>query len=220
MRRSPRSAWRAAEGSAQELTARRAHTVHEGRRFHQAYPCRACDAPGQEVRRGQPGWAPQTARQTDHPAHPTLPLLELFKNADLAEKADAKILYVAVSSDRGLCGGIHSSISKATRKAVAEAPGNVAVLGDKSKAQLARLTPDQMKISFNQIGKDIPTFAEACAIADEIVTKGGEWDQVKIVYNKYVSAISYEASIVTVVNKEALGEAGGSCGRNNPRNWV
>lgn len=154
------------------------------------------------------------------PAQPPSPPAELFKNADLAEKADAKILYVAVSSDRGLCGGIHSSISKATRKAVAEAPGNVAVLGDKSKAQLARLTPEQMKISFNQIGKDIPTFAEACAIADEIVTKGGEWDQVKIVYNKYVSAISYEASIVTVVNKEALGEAGGLCGRLEHRNRV
>jgi F-type H+-transporting ATPase subunit gamma len=134
---------------------------------------------------------------------------EIFKHADLSEQPDAKILYVAISSDRGLCGGIHSSISKATRKAFEEAPGSIAVLGDKPKAQLSRLVPDAFKVSFNQIGKDIPTFAEAAAIADEIVTKAGEWDQIKIIYNKYISAISYEASIITVVNKEALGSAAG-----------
>jgi len=134
---------------------------------------------------------------------------EIFKHADLSEQPDAKILYVAISSDRGLCGGIHSSISKATRKAFEEAPGSLAVLGDKPKAQLSRLVPDAFKVSFNQIGKDIPTFAEAAAIADEIVTKAGEWDQIKIIYNKYISAISYEASIITVVNKESLGSAAG-----------
>ena len=136
------------------------------------------------------------------------PRAEIFKHADLAEQPDAKILYVAISSDRGLCGGIHSSISKATRKAFEETPGSIVVLGDKPKAQLSRIVPDSFKVSFNQIGKDIPTFAEAAAIADEIVTKAGEWDQIKIIYNKYISAISYEASIITVVNKEALGAAG------------
>jgi F-type H+-transporting ATPase subunit gamma len=146
-----------------------------------------------------------------HPAATSFPArTEIYKHADLTEQPDAKILYVAVSSDRGLCGGIHSSISKATRKALEETPGALAVLGDKPKAQLSRVVPDAFKVSFNQIGKDIPTFAEAAAIADEIVTKAGEWDQIRIIYNKYISAISYEASTITVVNKDALSAACGS----------
>lgn len=71
------------------------------------------------------------------------------------------------------------------------------------------MMPQQMQLSFNQIGKDIPTFAEAAAIADEITKNGGEWDQLKIIYNKYISAISYEATTMTVSGPKALQEAAG-----------
>ena len=92
-------------------------------------------------------------------------------------------------------------------------PGaTVAVLGDKPKAQLARSRTEDFVITFNQIGRDIPTFAEAAAIADEIKTKGGEWDVVKIIYNKYISAISYEATELVVTNAKSLNEAGESRG--------
>lgn len=46
---------------------------------------------------------------------------ELFKQAEVeAPKDSERELFVVVSSDRGLCGGIHSSVSKKTRAAVAE----------------------------------------------------------------------------------------------------
>lgn len=49
-------------------------------------------------------------------------------------------LIVACSSDRGLCGAIHSSICKHIKAELAADASNAAILciGDKSRAQLAR----------------------------------------------------------------------------------
>ncbi|ODO00587.1 ATP synthase F1, gamma subunit [Cryptococcus wingfieldii CBS 7118] len=134
---------------------------------------------------------------------------ELFKHAEVESEADPKILYIGITSDGGLCGGIHSSISRFIKKEITKTPGTLAVIGDKPKAQLSRAVPQAFKISFNSIGKDVPTFAEASAVADEIVKHGGEWDQVKIVSNHYVSAISYEAGITSVISAKALQAAAG-----------
>ncbi|WVQ96405.1 ATP synthase F1, gamma subunit [Kwoniella sp. CBS 9459] len=135
---------------------------------------------------------------------------ELFKHteADASEEAP-KILYVGISSDGGLCGGIHSSITRAIKKEMAVNPGSLAVVGDKPKSQLSRAMPQAFKVSFNSVGKDVPTFAEASAIADEIVKNGGEWDELKIVSNKYLSAISYESGVTSVISAKALQAAAG-----------
>jgi len=123
-----------------------------------------------------------------------------------SEGGKKKKLYIVVSSDRGLCGGIHSSVSKATRRAIAEDPSesHIVVLGDKSKAQLSRQVPELLSLTFNQIGKDIPTFADAAVIADQIVKSGVEYDSVSLVYNRFVSAISYEAHVVEVFSEDML----------------
>merc|ERR1719312_519556 len=58
-----------------------------------------------------------------------------------------KTLYVALTSDRGLCGGVHSSICKTIRNELLTKPegglDNVGIIcvGDKSRAQLSRLFP-------------------------------------------------------------------------------
>jgi F-type H+-transporting ATPase subunit gamma len=81
------------------------------------------------------------------------------------------------------------------------------VIGDKSKAQLSRAVGPHLALTFNQIGRDIPTFADAAGVADLIFKSGVEWDSVNIVYNKFMSAISYEAAVVEVLGKEALKES-------------
>jgi len=43
---------------------------------------------------------------------------EVFENAT-PESEPKRKLFVVISSDKGLCGGIHSSVSKATRRAIA-----------------------------------------------------------------------------------------------------
>jgi len=131
---------------------------------------------------------------------------EVFKNTESPK--DGRKLIVVVSSDRGLCGGIHSSVTKYTRRLIKE--GNpespLVVLGDKSKAQLSRAYPDNFVISFNQLGKSVPSFADAAVIADFIATSGAEFDSVAIVYNKFVSAMSYDASVLELVSEKSLRE--------------
>ncbi len=141
---------------------------------------------------------------------------EVFKNSEAVAPEGGKELFVVVSSDKGLCGGIHSSVTKKTRATFAslgasestEGP-KIVVLGDKSRAQLGRALPQNMALSFNQVGKDVPTFAEAAAIADLIVQSGIEFDKVTIVYNKYVSAISFASDLTTVFSESALRNAPG-----------
>ena len=103
---------------------------------------------------------------------------EIFSHTG-AEEAGKRKLFIVISSDKGLCGGIHSSVSKATRREFAEKDkveedSPVMVIGDKSKAQLSRALPKNLVMTFNQIGRDIPTFADAAGVAALILTSGVE----------------------------------------------
>ncbi|ORZ24759.1 ATP synthase F1, gamma subunit [Absidia repens] len=129
----------------------------------------------------------------------------LYTSAETKPVEEGKTLIVATSSDRGLCGGIHSSVSKATRRVVAQHPeAAVVVLGDKPKAQLSRSVRKNLTLSFNQIGKAVPTFDEACSIVDVIEESGEEYDNVDIIYNKFISPISYEAETLRTFSQEAF----------------
>jgi len=149
---------------------------------------------------------------------------EVFDHVPTDKPANKK-LFLVVSSDKGLCGGIHSSVSKATRRALAgtedspllasankndttaEADSPIVVIGDKSKNQLSRVLSNNLAMTFNQIGRDIPTFADAAAVADLVVKSGVQYDAVFLVYNKFVSALSYEAAVMQVKGEEALKES-------------
>ncbi|KAG1819215.1 ATPase, F1 complex, gamma subunit domain-containing protein [Suillus subaureus] len=139
---------------------------------------------------------------------------EIFQHAPSETPAKRK-LFIVVSSDKGLCGGIHSSVTKATRRAIAntekpvESDSPIMVIGDKSKVQLSRVLGKNLAMSFNQIGRDIPTFADAAGVADLIVKSDAKYDGISIVYNKFISAVSYEPDIVEVVGENALKESAG-----------
>ena len=147
-----------------------------------------------------------------NPDGPILSLAEIFSHA-ASEETGKRKLFVVISSDKGLCGGIHSSVSKATRREFAEkdkveADSPIMVIGDKSKAQLSRALPKNLALTFNQIGRDIPTFADAAGVADLILTSGAKYDTIAIVYNRFVSAISYEPTIVEIEPETLLKESG------------
>lgn len=90
------------------------------------------------------------------------------------------------------------------------------VIGDKSKAQLIRQLPNNLAMTFNQIGRDIPTFADAAGVADLIIKSGVKYDSVVLVYNKFMSAISYESAIVEIKGEKGLKESGKSSRYPNP----
>jgi len=132
---------------------------------------------------------------------------QLFDNAETKrlEGEDKKTLIVVASSDKGLCGGIHSGMSKRVRRMLAENPNqDVVVLGEKCKAQLGRSNPKNIVLSFAGVGKDVPTFADAQAIADQISLLPTDYSDVQIIYNKFINAQSYEATPVEAFSEEAI----------------
>ena len=135
----------------------------------------------------------------------------VFEHAETKpiESEDKKYLIVVASSDKGLCGGIHSGMSKKVRRMLAEKPNaDIVVLGEKCKAQLSRSNPRNIKLNFSGVGKQIPTFNDAQAIADQISLLPDEYSSIQIVYNKFINAQSYEASIVEAFSEEAIANSG------------
>ena len=120
-----------------------------------------------------------------------------------------KTLLVICSSDKGLCGGVHSGLSRAARRLMADHPGDydLVVVGDKSKAQMSRSNPKNLVLTFNGVGKDVPTFADASAIADQICLLPSEYSSIKIMYNQFLNAQSYSPVTIEAYSEEAFKES-------------
>jgi len=134
----------------------------------------------------------------------------VFEQAETkpVEGEGKKTLIVVCSSDKGLCGGIHSGMSRLTRKMVIEHPEtDIAIIGEKCKAQLSRSNPKNMVASFAGLGRDIPTFADAQGIADQLVRLPEQYESIKIMYNKFNNATSYEPIIIEAYSEEAITES-------------
>lgn len=135
----------------------------------------------------------------------------VFEHAETKplESEDKKYLIVVASSDKGLCGGIHSGLSKKVRRMIAANPNaDIVVLGEKCKAQLSRSNAKNIKLNFSGVGKQIPTFNDAQAIADQISLLEAEYSSIQIVYNKFINAQSYEATILEAFSEEAIANSG------------
>jgi F-type H+-transporting ATPase subunit gamma len=129
----------------------------------------------------------------------------VFEKAETKPLEGKKTLFVVASSDKGLCGSIHSGLSKVARRLLAENPdADVVVLGEKVKSQLSRSNPKSIVLSFSSVGKDIPTFADAQAIADQVALLPTDYAGVKIIYNRFINAQSYEPTIVEAYSEEAI----------------
>ncbi|KDD73453.1 ATP synthase [Helicosporidium sp. ATCC 50920] len=157
------------------------------------------------------------------------PMLRLL--GDLPSAQGDRNVFVPVSTDRGLCGGINTTVAKFTRgviKAVDDAPASAPgggeggasagerenllfVLGEKGRSQLQRDMRRSIAGTAADTGKVRITFSLASALADEIV--GTEYDVARVIYNRFVSAINYKVTVATILSPNALereAEAGGA----------
>jgi len=126
-------------------------------------------------------------------------------------KAGAKTLYVAMTSDRGLCGGVHSSICKTIRAELLAKSSldDVAIVcvGDKSRAQLSRLFPKQILTVGSEIGRLPPQFGDAAKIATAILNCGFEFDAGKLYYNEFKSVVSYKTKQIDIFPTASVEQA-------------
>lgn len=134
---------------------------------------------------------------------------QVYESAEtkIPETDAKKSLIIVCSSDKGLCAGIHSGMSRKIRRMSAEDSFDLVIVGEKCKAQLSRTNNKDIQLSFAGIGKDVPTFADAQAIADQIIMLPNQYTDVKIMYNKFINAQSYEPVMIDAFTEEAILES-------------
>lgn len=93
---------------------------------------------------------------------------------DVPSTSAQNTITVPITSDRGLCGGINTTVSKYARLVgkVAESNGassHLVIVGEKGKAQLSRDQADKITMTVADVAKARITFAGASMIAEELL---------------------------------------------------
>jgi F-type H+-transporting ATPase subunit gamma len=113
------------------------------------------------------------------------------------EDKPGPILFLAVTSDKGLCGGVNTQVAKWTRLGVQEeeAKGNSAkimVMGGKGTAALKRNFGDRFSTSFEELAKIGWTFTTACVVAEHLIAASAQ--RLTVVSNLFKSLVAYETT--------------------------
>jgi F-type H+-transporting ATPase subunit gamma len=116
--------------------------------------------------------------------------------------SDSKHLLVVVNTDKGLCGGLNSNIVKAARAKARElqAAGKTVefyLVGKKGRAPLKREFPSLIGEGFDTSTVKTPGFAEAGAIADELIALfgAGKFDVAHLIYPTFKSALAQDPTV-------------------------
>ncbi|HMA51526.1 MAG TPA: F0F1 ATP synthase subunit gamma, partial [Magnetospirillaceae bacterium] len=119
---------------------------------------------------------------------------------------DQTHLLIAITGDRGLCGGFNSSIARATRQTaqslVAEGKTvKILTVGRKGRDQLKRDFAALIVDGWEGIGKKGVTFAETDQIADKVLAmfEEGAFDVCTVIYNRFQSVISQIVTRQTLI---------------------
>ena len=111
--------------------------------------------------------------------------------------SDKNILIVAISADRGLCGGFNNNISKEVRRRVKELENDgkivkLILVGRKVGSVLKREMGDKIIGSFTGIQGDNLTFTKVSPVSLQILSlfEENNVDKVEMLYNRFQSVIS------------------------------
>jgi len=138
-----------------------------------------------------------------------------YEKAEVSAGAGPNELIVCMTSDRGLCGGVHSGIGKYVRNELQErqAAGKdisnvkIVCVGDKSKAFMQRLFAPNILMVGSEIGRLPPSFIDASKITNAILSSGYEFDVGRMIYNRYKSVVSYNVSEIPLFLADAVNGA-------------
>jgi len=117
-------------------------------------------------------------------------------------------MIVPVSSDKGLCGGINSTVVKYSRVVSGlsrESNVTMTILGEKARGQLSRVYGDSLKQVLVDMSKVPLTFATAALATDKVLECDA--DKHQIIYNRFQSVISFKPTVATVYASEEYEKA-------------
>ena len=121
------------------------------------------------------------------------------------EKRDA-VLYIVLTSDKGLAGGYNANVLRLTEKAIKEdgLPSKLLVVGTKAKDYFERRNYDIVE-SYTGLSED-PEHSDARELAAAAMDlyESGEVDAIRIIYTRFISTISYDAEVVSILPSDEL----------------
>lgn len=101
-----------------------------------------------------------------------------YEQAEIvAPESEPKKLMIAVSSDRGLCGAVHTGVARKIRDALLANPADrentkIVCIGEKSRAILQRLFAKNILFVATEMGRKPPTFNDASKVAIQVMNSG------------------------------------------------
>jgi len=121
------------------------------------------------------------------------------------EELPAKCLLVPFSSDKGLCGGVNTFITRGIRECAKSltAQGkefDIAVIGDKGRSQIKRILGDHITKSMTGVVSP-GSYGLAAALSSDIIAAGGasDYDAIVLMYNSFLNPGVYTQKY-TVIN--------------------
>jgi len=135
--------------------------------------------------------------------------MKFYEKTELKGKEEKPSqLIIAISSDRGLCGAVHSSVGRQLKADLAANPDTMVIcVGDKIRNILQRLYGNNLAMVCNDFGRRPPVFEDATKVARAVLESGMEFTNGKIVYNAFRSVVSFRTTDIPVFSKNAIESA-------------
>jgi len=126
------------------------------------------------------------------------------------EKQDNS-LFLAVTSDRGLCGSANSSIVRKTEKTIKSSPiKNLQIycIGDKGRSGLMRQFKPSITLVTTDLDKKPLAFADVMVLADRIVHT--DFDKLTVVCNKFINSLTFETQEIVLPSRQFVAKNAGA----------
>jgi F-type H+-transporting ATPase subunit gamma len=132
----------------------------------------------------------------------------------LATRDVRTITLLAVTGDRGLCGGYNANVIKRTEKRFAELTGqgyavDLVLMGRKAINYFQnRASTYKIRATFTGL-EQVPTATEANGIASEVLAEflSGSTDRVEIIFTKFINLVSSQPVVQTLLPLDPQGIA-------------
>jgi len=131
-------------------------------------------------------------------------------NKDAATPEGTHLIFVC-SSDRGLCGALHTNTARAA-VALAEQHKDpkYVVIGEKVRVAFKSMKElDKAIVTVGEVGRADPSFADCAAIAQTVLEGEQSWSSGTILYNYHKSAMTQVITEVPVASTAGLEAADG-----------
>lgn len=126
--------------------------------------------------------------------------MQKFDHPVFAEPRGEKAVYIVLSSDRGLCGGLNIALFKKVIMEMQQSgQENVCLVGNKAKQFFQRIGGNVINVK-THLG-DAPDINEVYSIVQQVVDGflNGQYDRIYLAYNKYVNVMTQEPVVVPML---------------------